>query len=125
MPNTTQTFGELLKSFRKERKVSARTIKLGARTHNAVHIGAIETNRVAPPSVHDILAIAGVLGLGVQEWIHLIKKAAGHEKPMKVTANANENSNKVDLLANFMAIYDNVNEETAEKMNQVISAFKK
>lgn len=125
MPNTNQTFGELLKSYRKSRKVSARTIKLGARTDTKLHIGAIETNRIAPPSVHDILAIAGVLGLGDQEKIQLIKKAVVNKKPMKVTVLDHEDSKKVDLLANFMNIYNSVDEETAEKMNQVISAFKK
>lgn len=125
MPNTTQTFGELLKSYRKSRKVSARTLKLGARTNTKLHIGAIETNRIAPPSVHDILAIAGVLGLDTQDKLQLIKKAAVHKKSMKVTVLDHEDSKKVNLLANFMNIYDNVDEETAEKMNQAISAFKK
>ena len=126
MPEQQQdlrTFGEILKSHRKTRKVSARLLKMRAENGRKIHIGAIETNKVAPPVANDIIAMARVLDLTDSDTQALLCKAVENQRVIKVAVTQNDSQDKVNLLMNFIQKWKRLGDEQAKELNQLISKY--
>jgi transcriptional regulator with XRE-family HTH domain len=119
-----RSFGQVLKSYRKSKKLSARILKLKSESRGRkIHLGAIETDRSAPPVANDIIAMAKALELTQSDTQKLLCKAIEKQKILKVAVPAETEKYKTDLLINFIQKWDKLTNSQAKELEELISKY--